>query len=66
VVSYVDSTIGFPLFCEYAVGAEHNRRTRKELVHKREALVADLIEQAKNVGDEKPIQDEPAEIDRHR
>ena len=29
-------------------------------------LVADLIEQAKNVGDEKPIRDEPAEIDRHR
>ena len=26
VVAYCDSTIAFPLFCEYAVGAEHNRQ----------------------------------------
>ncbi len=31
VVAYCDSTIAFPLFCEYAVGSEHNRRARKEL-----------------------------------
>ena len=66
VVAYVDSTIGFPLFCEYAVGSPNGRRPRKELVHKREALVADLLRQAKSAGDEKPITTEPAEIDRHR
>ena len=66
VVAYVDSTIAFPLFCEYAVGAPHNRRTRKELVHKREAMLADLLRQAKAAGDEKPIQSEPPELDRHR
>ena len=42
VVAYVDSTIAFPLFCEYAVGSPNGRRERKELVHKRDALVADL------------------------
>jgi deoxyhypusine synthase len=66
VVAYVDSTIAFPLFCEYAVGAPHNRRPRKDLVHKRDALVADLVKQAKAAGKEQPIQSEPAEIDRHR
>ena len=66
VVAYVDSTIAFPLFCEYAVGATHNRRERKDLVHKRDAMVADLLRQAKAAGDQKPINEEPAEIDRHR
>ena len=66
VVAYVDSTIAFPLFCEYAVGSTHNRRPRKELVHQREAMVADLVRQAKAAGEEKPIQSEPPEIDRHR
>jgi deoxyhypusine synthase len=47
VVAYVDSTIAFPLFCEYAVGSKNGRRTRKELVHKRDALVADLTREAK-------------------
>ena len=37
VVAYCDSTIAFPLFCEYAVGSANSRRPRKELVHKREA-----------------------------
>ncbi len=46
VVSYCDSTIAFPLFCEYAVGAPTGRRPRKELYHRREALVADLRAQA--------------------
>jgi deoxyhypusine synthase len=66
VVAYCDSTIAFPLFCEYAVGSERNRRARKDLVHKRDALVADLHEQAKAAGTEKPVLQEPAEIDRHR
>lgn len=66
VVAYVDSTIAFPLFCEYAVASANNRRSRKELVHQREALMADLLRQAKAAGDEKPVREEPAEIDRHR
>ena len=74
VVAYCDSTIAFPLFCEYAVGCEHNRRPRRELVHKREALVADLLRQAKTSKEskgtkeskEQAITKEPAEIDRHR
>jgi deoxyhypusine synthase len=66
VVAYVDSTIAFPLFCEYAAGAPTGRRTRKELFHKRDALVADLVRQARAVGDEKPITEEPAGVDRHR
>ena len=47
VVAYCDSTIAFPLFCEYAVGSPNGRRPRKELVHKRGALVADLTKAAK-------------------
>jgi deoxyhypusine synthase len=69
VVAYCDSTIAFPLFCEYAVGSAHNRRARRELVHKRDALVADLVRQARSARDTKETKDitkEPAEIDRHR
>jgi len=46
VVAYCDSTIAFPIFCEYAIGSPNGRRPRKELVHKRDALVADLKRQA--------------------
>jgi len=49
VVAYVDSTIALPLFCEYVVGSPNGRRTRKELVHKREALVAALKREAERV-----------------
>jgi deoxyhypusine synthase len=42
VVVYADSTIAFPLFCEYAVGAPNGQRKPKALYHQREALVADL------------------------
>jgi len=52
VVAYCDSTIAFPLFCEYAVGSPNGRRTRKELVHQRERLVASLARQAR-AADEK-------------
>jgi hypothetical protein len=48
------------------VGSEHNRRPRRELVHKRDALVASLLEQAKAARESKAIEEEPAEIDRHR
>jgi deoxyhypusine synthase len=47
VVAYCDSTIAFPLFCEYVVGSEHGRRPRRELVHHLERLVRDLHRQAK-------------------
>jgi len=47
VVAYVDSTIALPLFCEYALASDNARRPRKELVHKRDALVADLLVEAK-------------------
>jgi deoxyhypusine synthase len=68
VVAYCDSTIAFPLFCEYAVGSDHGRRTRKELISKRAALVEDLVRQAKGARTAKAdaITEEPAEIDRHR
>src|SRR3954469_2441593 len=67
VVTYCDSTIAFPLFCEYAIGSRYGRRPRKELVNKREALVADLLRQARAAKENvKEIAAEPAEIDRHR
>jgi len=46
VVAYGDSTIAFPLFCEYVVGSERGHRPRRELLHKRDALVAELQRQA--------------------
>jgi deoxyhypusine synthase len=46
VVAYCDSTIAFPLFCEYAIGSERGRRQRRELVHKRDELVAALKREA--------------------
>jgi deoxyhypusine synthase len=47
VVAYCDSTIAFPLFCEYAVGSPNGRRARKELIHHRDRLVAELTREAK-------------------
>jgi deoxyhypusine synthase len=69
VVAYCDSTIAFPLFCEYAIGSENGRRPRKELLHKREQMLADLVRQAKERRDSPQASDvtkEPAEVDRHR
>jgi deoxyhypusine synthase len=51
VVAYCDSTIAFPLFCEYAIGSPHGRRARKELFHQRGRLVADLAREATEVRD---------------
>ena len=51
VVAYCDSTIAFPLFCEYAIGSPNGRRPRKELVHQRERLVAELTTEAKAARD---------------
>ena len=49
VVAYCDSTIAFPIFCEYAIGSANGRRQRKELVHRRKELVAALTREAKAV-----------------
>jgi hypothetical protein len=66
VVAYCDSTIAFPLFSEYAVGSANGRRARKELVHKRDALVADLKRQASQTKAPTPMEHQGAEVDRHR
>ncbi len=42
VVAYVDSTIAFPLFCEYALASPNATRPRKELLTRRDDLVAAL------------------------
>ena len=47
VVAYCDSTIAFPLCCEYALASPNARRPRKELLHKREQLVAELVVEAR-------------------
>lgn len=65
VVAYCDSTIAFPLFCEFAVGSANGRRERKGLIHKRDALVEDLLRQARETRTA-PVEEQPAEIDRHR
>ncbi len=69
-VAYCDSTIAFPLFCEYAIGSEHSRRPLKGLVHKRAALVADLLTQAQAAVQARGTPADPGhgagEIDRHR
>ena len=46
-VAYCDSTIAFPLFCEYAVGHKNGRRKRKGLLAQREQLVAELEKEAR-------------------
>jgi deoxyhypusine synthase len=70
VVTYIDSTVAFPLFCEYAVGAPTGRRERKQLMYKRDALVASLLDQAKSARQEHPEPEEPLEtmpdLERHR
>jgi deoxyhypusine synthase len=47
VVTYCDSTIAFPLYCEYAVGSANNTRPLRGLYHRREKLVADLRRQGR-------------------
>jgi deoxyhypusine synthase len=46
-VAYCDSTIAFPLFCEYAVGHKNGRRARKALLSKRVELVDQLEREAR-------------------
>jgi deoxyhypusine synthase len=70
VVAYCDTTIAFPLFCEYVVGSDRSRRPRKELVHRRDALVADLERQARAAIAERAEPAEPLDVkpdlERHR
>jgi deoxyhypusine synthase len=58
VVAYCDSTVAFPLFCEYAVGSPYGRRERKNLVHKRDALVAALKKEAKAADEKRALKTE--------
>ena len=55
VVAYCDSTIAFPIFCEYVVGSPNGRRPRKELYHQRERLVAELTAEAKAAREKKNV-----------
>jgi hypothetical protein len=66
VVAYCDSTIAFPLFSEYAVGSPHGRRERRGLVHKRDALVAELKRQASQTKAPTPMAHHGGDVDRHR
>ena len=69
VVAYADSTIAFPLFCEYAVGGANNRRARKELVHRRQELVATLKREAMEAIKSRPSPDAVhtiSDVDRDR
>ena len=63
VVAYCDSTIAFPLFCEYAVGSPNGRRPRKELVHKRDALVAELTREAKAAHEKTKVRSQKSEVE---
>ena len=51
VVAYCDSTIAFPLLCEYVVGSPNGRRERKQLMGRMDALLADLERQARAARD---------------
>jgi deoxyhypusine synthase len=69
-VCYADSTIAFPLFAEYAVGSRWNRRQRRELVHRRDDLLAALREQAETArATPHPVEPDPEtmpDLERHR
>jgi deoxyhypusine synthase len=58
-VAYCDSTIAFPLFCEYAVGHKNGRRPRKALLKQRAQLVADLEREARKQINKKKKKPEP-------
>ncbi|MFB3853989.1 MAG: deoxyhypusine synthase [Vicinamibacterales bacterium] len=47
VVCYCDSTIALPLFSEYVAASSNGRRPLKRLVSRRDALVSDLLAQAR-------------------
>jgi deoxyhypusine synthase len=53
VVAYCDTTIAFPLFCEYVIGSPNGTRPRKDLYHKRADLVAELAAEARAARDKR-------------
>ena len=57
VVAYCDSTIAFPLLCEYVLASERSSRPRRELWHRRDVLVEELHRQAKAVRESQSHQD---------
>jgi deoxyhypusine synthase len=59
VVAYCDTTIAFPLFCEYVIGSPNGRRERKELYFKRAELLAELAAEAKAARDKKTAEVSP-------
>lgn len=61
VVAYCDTTIAFPLFCEYAASSERGRRTGKALYHQRVELLAELERQARLSVRTPPSEDSPEE-----
>jgi len=70
VVAYCDSTVAFPLFCEYVVGSERGRRECKQLLHRRDELVMKLKEEAMQARRAHPQPHDPIEtmpdLERHR
>jgi deoxyhypusine synthase len=70
VVAYCDSTIAFPLFCEYVVGSERGRRECKQLLHRRDELVMKLKQEAMQARSAHPQPHDPIEtmpdLERHR
>ena len=56
VVAYADSTIAFPLFCEYAISSPNARRQRKNLVHQRDELLAALTSEAKAANEKRKLE----------
>jgi len=69
-VAYCDSTVAFPLFCEYVVGSERGRRECKQLLHRRDELVMKLKEEAMQARRAHPQPHDPIEtmpdLERHR
>ena len=71
VVAYCDSTIAFPLFCEYAVGSPNGRRAAQGAgAQARRSWSPICVRQAKEAprreAEAARSTNEPAEIDRHR
>ena len=48
VMAYCDSTIAFPILCEYVVGSTPGRRALRQLIHHRDRLVNELRRQARS------------------
>jgi deoxyhypusine synthase len=56
VVAHCDSTIAFPLFCEYVIASPFGKRPRKELVYRRQELVDALANEARTARDRRSVE----------